>query len=249
VLLPFAGKKETVQHEGVLKTFEQLKKQGKVRFVGIASHTDSIEALDAATASGVYDVAMIGYNFKSENAEAYNAAISRAAKAGIGIVAMKTTAGAFRNKTGPALNTNAALKWVLKNEDISSIVSGMSSTDELQKNIAMLQNLKMTDQEIKDLELAFNEKENSLYCQQCKQCIPQCPHSLDIPTLMRSYMYAYGYKNREQAWYTLADAGITGNPCNRCETCSVRCSSGFDIKGRIADISRLTDVPLDFVRV
>ncbi|HLO60351.1 MAG TPA: aldo/keto reductase [Bacteroidales bacterium] len=248
VLLPFAGKKETVLHEGVLKAFEQLKKQGKVKYVGIASHSDSIEALDAAASSDIYDVAMIGYNFKSPDLEAYNQAIKRAAKAGIGIVGMKTTAGAGRNKTGPAVNVTAALKWVLKNEDITSIVSGMSSLDELQKNMAMLKNLNMTEQEINDLKLASVEMNKGLYCRQCKECIPQCPNELDIPTLMRSYMYAYGYKNREQAWYTLADAGIKGNPCSSCDGCNVNCSSGFDVKERITDIARLSDVPVEFVR-
>jgi len=62
-------------------------------------------------------------------------------------------------------------------------------------------------------------------------------------------MYAYGYKNTEQAWYTLADSGISGNPCDQCDTCKVNCISGFDIKSKISDIARLRDVPLDFIRV
>jgi len=89
VLLPFAGKKETVQHEGVLKAFEKAKQQGKVRFVGIASHGDTVEALDAAAEAGIYDVAMISYNYKIQNLEALNGSIANAVNAGMGIVAMK----------------------------------------------------------------------------------------------------------------------------------------------------------------
>jgi uncharacterized protein len=249
LLFPYAGKKETVQHEGILKTMEQLKKQGKVRFVGIASHSDTVEALNAAVAAGIYDMAMISYNYKTQNKDMLDQAVANAVKAGMGVVAMKTTAGASRDKSGPPLNTNAALKWVLQNENITSIVSGMSSVEELQKNLTMIQNLKMSEQELKDLNLAAVGSGTGLYCQQCKQCIPQCPHQLDIPTLMRSYMYAYGYKNTEQAWYTLADSGISGNPCDQCDTCKVNCISGFDIKSKISDIARLRDVPLDFIRV
>src|SRR5665647_152096 len=113
-LFPYAGKREVVLNEGVLKAMEQLKKQGKTRFVGIASHSDIEEALLAATDSGIYELAMI----------------------------------AFNKKSGPPLNTNAALKWVLLNNNVSSIVSGMSSFEELQKNLAMIQNLKMSDQEL-----------------------------------------------------------------------------------------------------
>jgi len=248
LLFPYAGKRETVLHEGVLKAMEQLKKQGKVRFVGIASHSDTEEALNAAAESGIYDLAMISYNFKIAGKDSLDTAIAKAVKAGMGIVAMKTTAGAFRDKSGPQLNSSAALKWVLQNENIATIVSGMSSIDEMQKNMTMIQNLKMSEQELKDIHIAAIGSETGLYCQQCKQCIPQCPHNLDIPTLMRSYMYAYGYKNTEQAWYTLADAEIADNPCNRCEACHVNCISGFDIKAKITDIARLKDVPLDFVR-
>jgi predicted aldo/keto reductase-like oxidoreductase len=246
-LFPYAGKKETVLNEGVLKALEQLKKQGKTRFVGIASHSDIEEALLAAAGSGVYDVAMIGYNYKTINIESLNSALSKAVQSGIGIVAMKTTAGASRQKAGPALNTDAALKWVLRNENISSIVSGMTSFEELQKNLAMIQNLKMTDQEVKDLKLTGLYNEPGLYCQQCKKCIPQCPHNLDIPTIMRSYMYAYGYKNASQAWHTMAGVDMSVHPCEKCESCNINCSAGFDIRNKILDISRLKDVPGEFM--
>jgi predicted aldo/keto reductase-like oxidoreductase len=248
-LLPYAGKREMVLNNDVLKALEQLKKQGKTRFVGIASHSDTEEALKAAADSGIYELAMIGYNFKTTGKESMNAAIAMAKKAGVGVVAMKTTAGAADQKSGPPLNTDAALKWVLQNENISSIVSGMTSLEELQKNLAMIRNLKMSDQELKDLNLANIDAIPSLYCQQCRKCIPQCPDNLDIPTIMRSYMYAYGYKNTSQAWHTLAGVDISGKPCENCEACNIKCTAGFDIRNKIIDISRLKDVPRDFIKV
>jgi predicted aldo/keto reductase-like oxidoreductase len=247
-LFPFAGKRETVLNEGVLKALDQLKKQGRTRFVGIASHSDTEEALNAASDSGVYDVAMISYNYKIKNIDALNSAIARATKAGIGIVAMKTTAGVYRDKSGTQLNSDAILKWALQNENISSIVSGMSSLEQLQKNLEMIKNLKLSDQELKDLNLSGIESNHGLYCQQCKQCIPQCPDHLDIPTIMRSYMYAYGYRNTEQAWHTIADIDLSGNPCEKCETCMVNCLARFDVKNKILDIARLKDVPKDFIK-
>jgi len=246
-LFPFAGKREMVLNEGVLKALEQLKKEGKTRFVGIASHSDTEEALQAASDSGIYELAMIGYNFKTADKESFNASIAKARQAGIGIVAMKTTAGAFRDKAGPPLNTDAALKWVLQNKNVSSIVSGMSSLEELRKNLAMIQNLKMSEQELKDLKLSGLNQETGLYCQQCKKCIPQCPHNLDIPTIMRSYMYAYGYKSPAKAWHTLAGVDISARPCEKCGACNIKCTEGFDIRKKILDISRLIDVPRDFI--
>ena len=246
-LFPYAARKETVTNEEVLKAMEQLKKQGKTRFVGIASHSDMEEALKAASDSGVYDTAMISYNYKIVNKDSLNEAVMYAKKTGMGVIAMKTTAGASRNKTGTAFNSDAALKWVLQNENLATIVSGMTSLEQMQKNLAILKNLRISDQEMKDLELASIDGESSLYCQQCKKCIPQCPHNLDIPTIMRSYMYAYGYKNTTHAWYTLTDAKLPEKPCENCGICKVKCPAKFNIKNRIADIARLFNVPRDFL--
>jgi hypothetical protein len=60
-------------------------------------------------------------------------------------------------------------------------------------------------------------------------------------------MYAYGYKNTAQAWYTLAGVDISGRPCEKCTACNINCTAGFDIKDKILDISRLKDVPQDFI--
>jgi uncharacterized protein len=249
LLFPYAGKRETVMHESVLNAVQQLKKQGKTRFVGIASHGDMEEALRAAADTGVYDVAMPAYNFKTTSKESMDAAIGYAAKAGIGIVAMKTTAGTSRSKNAPPLNSDAALKWVLQNENVASIVSGMTSLEQLNKNLAMIRNLKMTEKEKADLKLASLDSETGLYCRQCKSCLLQCPHKLDIPAIMRSYMYAYGYKNLTQAWYTLSDAKMPEGLCQSCSSCSVICKSGFDVREKIMDISRLKDFPKEFFTV
>jgi hypothetical protein len=247
LLFPYAAKKETVLHEGILKTMEQVKKQGKARFTGIASHGYTVEALDAAAGSGVYDVAMISYNFKIQDLDSLNASIANAVNKGMGVIAMKTTAGAALDKSGPAINTSAALKWVLQNEKVSTIVSGMTSLDEMQRNLLMIRDLKISEQEMRDLKIASIRSGTGLYCQQCRQCIPQCPHNLDIPAIMRSYMYLYGYRNTEQAWHTLEEAGLSANLCDKCETCNVDCVSGFDMKKKITDISRIKNVPTDFL--
>lgn len=247
-LFPYAGKRETVMNENILKALEQLKKQGRTRFIGIASHGDTEEALKAAVDSRIYDVAMISYNYKIKSIDSLNSAIADAAKSGMGIVAMKSTGGAFREKGGSQPDSNAILKWVLQNENISSIVSGMTSLEQLQKNIAMLKNIKLSEQEIKELALASADSETGLYCQQCGICLPQCPYNLDIPAIMRSYMYAYGYKNTRQAFHTLEAAGITEKPCQNCNACKVNCTSHFDVKQKITDIARLREVPEEFLK-
>jgi len=247
-LFPYAGKRDIMLNESLIKALLELKKRGKTKYLGIASHGNIEEALTAAADSKVYDVAMIAHNYKTENKKSMNDALAYAAKAGVGVVAMKTTAGAFRNKNqANPLNSDAALKWVLQNENIASIVSGMSSLEELKKNLEMIKNLKITDQELKDLNLAWQDSEPGLYCHQCRQCVTQCPYNLEIPTAMRSYMYAYGYRNLEHAQHTLIEADLPDNSCRNCDECRIMCAAGFNIKERIEDISRLKKVPQEFL--
>jgi MinD superfamily P-loop ATPase len=45
----------------------------------------------------------------------------------------------------------------------------------------------------------------------------------------------------------LTELGTADNPCKGCNTCSVECTRNFKIKEKIADISRLVNVPSDFL--
>jgi hypothetical protein len=74
-----------------------------------------------------------------------------------------------------------------------------------------------------------------------------CPQKLPVPDLMRAYMYAYGYASPSMAKDLLGNLGISGNPCTGCEVCNVSCSRSFNVKEKIADISRLVNVPSVFL--
>ena len=53
---------EEVEIPEIFSTFEELKSQGLVRFLGVSTHNDPAGVLKAATNSGRYDVAMCAYN-------------------------------------------------------------------------------------------------------------------------------------------------------------------------------------------
>lgn len=248
LMFPYSGKRESLMHEPLLKALTKLRADGKTRFLGVATHNNCEETLRLAADSGIYDIVMVSYNFRTQNLEAMHEAMMYAASKGIGIVAMKTTAGGFmdKNRTRP-VNTDAALKWVLQNRNISTIVSGMNSLEQMRKNLAMINDLRLTPDEQKDLASAISDPLPGLYCQQCRRCVPQCPYSLEIPAAMRSYMYAYGYGNTRLAKANLEDAGFDGTSCKSCSSCSVKCTAGFNVRDKILDISRLQDVPKDFL--
>jgi predicted aldo/keto reductase-like oxidoreductase len=172
--------------------------------------------------------------------------IAKAAKAGLGIVAMKTMAGGFHDKerTKP-INYKAALKFVLQDENITTAITGITNLDNFAMNISVNHDLTLTTEENADL--LIDKSQGGLYCQGCEHCMPGCPKGLPIPDIMRAYMYTYGYNSLEQAHSLLTSLDLSENPCKDCSSCSVLCSKGFDVSKRITDVMRVLKVPQDFL--
>ncbi len=240
------GAKADALSESNLRSVENAKKSGKARFIGMSTHSHEAEVLRAAVEAKIYDVVLTSYNFKRTDIADLQAAIAEAAGAGIGIVAMKTQAGAFWDKERKdPINMKAALKWALSNPNITTAIPGFTTFDQLEADLTVMNDLTLTDAERKDLRLGTQT--GGLYCQQCEVCLPQCPKALPIPSLMRGYMYAYGYRNLEAARGLVASLDVPVNPCGECGECRVRCASAFDVRDRVTDIARIRNIPEDFL--
>jgi len=242
------NKREAALFEPLLSAMLKLKKEGKTRFIGVSTHRNEPEVLRAAVESKAYDVVLTAYNFRQDHRDEVKRAIAEAAAAGLGIVAMKTQAGAYwdRERQQP-INMQAALKWVLQDENVHTAIPGFTTFDQLETDLAVMADLALTPAEKEDLRPPEKTARAGLYCQQCDGCRGQCPAGLDVPTLMRGYMYAYGYRNLGAAKATLAEAGLAGSPCDDCATCRVTCRQGFDVRAKITDVARLRHVHDDFL--
>jgi predicted aldo/keto reductase-like oxidoreductase len=71
-----------------MKVFEEARKKGMTRFIGVSTHENHAEVMDAAVESKLWQVVLTGYNYMSP--KGVKEAIARTRKAGLGIVAMKT---------------------------------------------------------------------------------------------------------------------------------------------------------------
>ncbi len=238
--------RETALFPAMLEAVTTAKKAGKAKHIGISTHRNEPDVIQAAIDSGVYEVVLTSINYKQEHFEKEKGAISKAAKAGLGIAAMKTMAGGFHDKerTKP-INCRAALKFVLQDGNITTAIPGITNFDHLAMNAGVNYDLTLTVEEQSDL--ALNKSQGGLYCQGCEHCVPDCPKGLPLPEIMRAYMYMYGYNNAEQAYDLLTSLNIPKAPCAGCSTCSAHCAKGFDLSERVTDIVRLLDVPREFI--
>jgi predicted aldo/keto reductase-like oxidoreductase len=236
---------EHVQNQAIIGALQKAKKSGKARFIGITTHGNEPAVIRSTIETKAYDVILTAYNFRQDYRDEMRKATAEATAAGLGIVAMKTQAGAYwdKEKQQP-INMRAALKWVLNDPNVTTAIPGFTTFDQLKEDWSVVTDIALTPQDLRDLRLG--EAVAGLYCQQCRHCVAGCPKGLPIPDLMRGYMYAYGYRNLQAAHELVGSLEIEGDPCGACDACTAVCVKGFNVADRVRDISRLRTVPGDF---
>ncbi len=142
---------EVANHPEIFEAFEKLKSAGKVRHLGLSSHTDPGGVLEAAVKTKVYSAAMVAYNMF--NAPRVEPALAAAHQAGLGVIAMKAArpANLGRGRVTPPERLerlNAAVPgdlsaprksylWALRNPHLTACVSEMITSQHVQENVAL----------------------------------------------------------------------------------------------------------------
>lgn len=238
------GKGDTVFHEPYLEALEKLKRDGKTRFAGIATHANEPAVIRAAAKSEFWDVVLTAFNFRQTHRKDVRAAIREAAAAGVGIVAMKTQAGVYWDRSRRRkINMKAALKWALQDQNVHTSIPAFMNFEEMEEDISVAENPALTKRERSDLGLGDETGFSGNYCQQCGRCLPQCPAGVDIPLLMRSHMYALAHKQPGKARRVLSGWSAKDVSCTSCAECVVECALGLDVRSRASEVARLIDVP------
>jgi predicted aldo/keto reductase-like oxidoreductase len=237
--------RDQVLNESYIDALQTAKKLGKTKFIGLSTHSNEPEVIEAAIESKAYDVILTAYNFKQDHKDLLTKRIKEASKAGIGIVGMKSMAGGKLGKDSEKMHFQAALKWALKNPHVHTLIPGITNFNELDENMAIMNDLSLTKEENEFLSYASNMQ--GIYCNGCQECTRACKKGLPIPDMMRAYMYAYGYGETIKAKHELVSLGINNNPCTDCDECTVKCIKGFNVPEKLADITRINQVPDEFL--
>jgi predicted aldo/keto reductase-like oxidoreductase len=228
-------------YEPLMKAMVKTKEAGKTRFIGISTHSSEPEVIRAAVDTGVYDVVLTAYNFMQDHKEKVKEAIGYAAGKGVGVVAMKTQGGVRLNDEEKVeVNHSAALKWVLNDKNVCTTIPGITTFDQMDTDFSVMEDLTLTDEEKRDLKLS-SMLPGRFYCQSCRSCVDSCPSRVEIPNLMRAYMYAEGYGNPMQARRTVVELpeNLGLNVCRSCTSCSASCRCGINIGHRLKTLLAL----------
>ena len=137
----------------VHEAYQKLKKDGKVRALGVSAHNDPAGVLRGAVASGVYSMAMVAYNVV--NRRYLEPALAEAKKADFGVVAMKVAQAVYQ----PDRSTSAypermalldrlvpgemnpyqrAYTFGLANANLSAVISNMADEKQVRENLSLV---------------------------------------------------------------------------------------------------------------
>jgi hypothetical protein len=229
---------ERLLDENMLEAFDRLREGGKARFLGFSSHTPNlVQVADAAIRSGRFDVMMVAYHHGiwPELAEVIRRARS---EADMGVVAMKTLKGAkhhglagFREQADAY--SQAALRWVLSNPDVSCAVISFSEFQHVDEYLrASGAPLEPADLAILD---EYDRQILGSYCApHCGRCLDRCPERLAIHDVLRYRMYFEDYGDQKEALRLYTGLERKADVCASCSApCLGACPVGIPIRERM----------------
>jgi hypothetical protein len=248
-LLHSKNKAEEVTDE-LLEAQRIAKQAGKIRFAGASLHPVSKDFIPTLVKRGQLDVILTAYNFAMPPDMAMEESLRAAGEAGVGIIAMKTMAGGVNRlrtigtKIGnidiKAMSDRlraggivAALKWVLRNQNVGVAIVGMLDADQLAENFAAASQ-PFTEDDGKKL-TARLDAIRPLYCRMCGSCDGKCRQGLPVPDMLRILTYADGYGNfpfARQRFQELPTA-VASVRCGDCGECAVDCPNGVRVRERL----------------
>ena len=235
----------------IIEALNELKEQKKIRFAGVSLHGDDSALVDNIVKTGYYDVVLVMFNIARADDAALLKSLEKAAKAGVGIMAMKTQCGdggeqwwerpnAPQNEKAYSLNHTALLKWVLNHEFIATAIPGYTTFDQVETDFSVAYDLKLNPEESRFLE-NHSIRLTKSFCTHCGECINTCRKHVPVPDLMRTWMYAYQYGNLEQAINTASSFACPDglSPCVACDHCTATCPRGLPVTARIGELKKL----------
>ncbi len=228
---------ERLLDENAHEAFDRLKQQGKVRFLGVSTHTPNLEAVaNAAIESDRFDVMMLAYHFGAW--PGLSDIIDRAAAKDIGIVGMKVLRGSQHHFLDWSPDerdsfTQASFKWVLSNPSVSCLVISLWETGQLDEFLyASGQSLR--PQDVAVLERYEHLTTGSACRPHCGVCLDDCSEDLAIHDILRHRMYFENYGAQKEALRLYASLEKQADACAACDApCTNSCPDGVAIPERM----------------
>lgn len=238
------------------ETAFDLKREGKVRHVGISFH-DTADILDKIlTEYPEIEIVQIQFNYADyedasvESRKCYEVCrkhgkpilVMEPVKGG-SLVNLPDEAKAVFDALGGGSYASYAIRFAASFEDIVMVLSGMGNMQMMRDNLSYMTDFKpLDDREWRAIEevCSIFRAQDIIPCTDCKYCTECCPKHIPIPALFACLNGRRAFKNWNTDYYyeIHTEDGPKASDCIRCGMCEKACPQHLKIRSLLMDVER-----------
>lgn len=241
---------------GPLDKARKAKEEGLIGHISFSFH-DTPEALERLIDTGHFETMTVQYNLLDR---ANEGAIHYAQQKGLGVVIMGPVGGGRLAGFSPEIarmvsggvksNPEVALRFVLSHPGVTCALSGMSTIQMVEENVATVSREEPLSEGERDQILAALDETkelSDLYCTACSYCMP-CPNDVNIPKNFEYMNYHRVYGLKAHARQAYADLGVKDTEwlkglkaeyCIQCGECEPKCPQRIPIVSQLEEVARV----------
>lgn len=234
-------------------------KDGRIKYAGFSYH-DKLPLFKEVVDYYNWSFCLMQYNYMDDKYQAGTEGLKYAAERGLGIAVMEPLRGGKLAGNVPEgvkdiLNqasvkrtpAELALRWVWNHPEVSLLLSGMNSMEQLEENLRSANEGEANSLTSEDLNIVekvkavFKEK-IKVNCTGCEYCMP-CPAGVDISTCFTMYnnYHIYGREfasvaDKIDTYYMLVPPERRANNCVECGRCETHCPQGISIVEELRNV-------------
>ncbi len=237
---------------GVVKRLEELKEEGKIRYLGFSFH-DSYEAFEEILRYRNWDFCQIQLNYMDTQIQAGMKGYRLTEEMDIPLVIMEPVKGGslanfaeditskFRELDPQASTASFALRWAGSLPNVKVVLSGMSNMEQVEDNLKTFGEFKpLSEKEqatVKEVVDRINSRVQN-GCTGCQYCMP-CPAGVNIPANFQAWNTYHMYQNYnivKGLWERSLGKEKQAKNCIKCGKCEQACPQKLQIR---ADLEKV----------
>ncbi|MDL2258237.1 aldo/keto reductase [Eubacteriales bacterium OttesenSCG-928-K08] len=234
---------QQIKDRRIYDEFVKLKEEGLIRSIGFSYH-GAFPTFENVINEYPWDMCQVQQNIMDVDKETTDAAIRLAGEKKMALVIMEPLRGGGLVNPPPAVQAvydeaqtkRTALEWAFRHlvdyPQVSCILSGMTTLEQLKQNIALFSkedmlanNLNPSEREMIKKVKATYEQINSIPCTGCEYCLP-CPNGVAIPDIFKRYnesvMFDY-FDQPGRAYMLIKRGNADATQCVECGACEKQC--------------------------
>jgi len=235
---------------GALPWAEKAIADGRIRHLGFSFHDKYSVFQEIVGASDLWTFCQIQYNYMDIENQAGVKGLQYAASKGLAVVVMEPLLGGklvappdpvqMIWETAAEKRTPAdwALQWLWNQPEVSVVLSGMSTMQQVEENVASASASGVNTLARSARSLALFDQVRAKYnelcpipCTGCEYCLP-CPNGVAIPRVFAAYNEGMMYDKPDvmRSWYKQwVPAENQASACLECLECEAKCPQNIPI--------------------